>query len=101
MSTEDSPEKKAAYKRLIAACEEYGKFCDAPKGPAKAPDIRPYFLHVEPSNFQSGYNITCWSGGYMPSRIPVIVLPVRRQDLIRYRTKSTALRLLRYIGANV
>lgn len=98
MSAQDSPEKQAAYAELIRACEAYGKFCPTPEPPKEPPTIKPRLMHANPNVFYPGLNIWLDAGGYMPGKVPVIVVPVRREDIQKYKTKRTAFFLLRYLG---
>lgn len=94
-----SPEKQAAYDELVRAAEAFGKFCPWPEPPKEPPNIRPRLLHANTNNFYAdGLNMFLDAGGYMPGKVPVVVVPIRPEDVRKYKNKRTAVFLLRYLG---
>ena len=93
-----SLELEAAYAKLVKAAEEYGKLAPKRPEPTEPPQIAPTLLHAAPSNFHRGYNMMLDAGGYMPGKVPVVVVPARPQDLRRYARKRTVRSLLAHLG---
>lgn len=91
-------ELEAAYANLVKAAEEYGKLAPKRPEPKELPSIGPTLLHAAPSNFHRGYNMMLDAGGYMPGKIPVIVVPARPQDIRRYKRLGTLGKFLRHLG---
>ncbi len=98
MSFED--DKKAAFDALVKAVDAYGKFCPERVQRKDAPTIQPTLMHANPNNFYRGVNMYLDAGGYMPGKVPVVVVPIRPEDVRKYRNKRTAIFLLRHLGVN-
>lgn len=96
-----SPELEAAYANLVKAAQEYGKLAPQIPKPTEPPKIEPTLLHADPSNFHRGYNMLLDAGGYMPGKVPVIVVPVRQEDLRRYARCKTANALRACLGLSL
>jgi hypothetical protein len=93
-----SPELEAAYANLVKAAQEYSKLAPQISKPTEPPKIEPTLLHADPGNFHRGYNMVLDSGGYMPGKVPVIVVPVRPEDLRRYSRCKTVNALRACLG---
>lgn len=93
-----SGELETAYANLVKAAEEYGRLAPKRPAPTEPPSIMPTLLHAAPSNFHLGYNMMLDAGGYMPGKIPVIVVPARPQDIRRYKRLGTLGKFLRHLG---
>lgn len=91
-------EISAAYQRLLDAAEEYGKIAPKREEPKGKPKIEPKLLHTSPDSFRLGYNMMLDAGGYMGGKIPVVVVPVRREDIIRYRASGCSIKQMKILG---
>ena len=89
-----SEEKEEALDRLTKALAEYAALCPKLPEPTEPPEIVPTLKHCCPSNFHRGANMMLDAGGYMPSKIPVVVIPARPEDIKRYRRKRNVQALL-------
>ena len=81
--------REESQKKLMAALEEYAAWCPKKPEPDSPPNIEPRLMHVAPNNFHLGYNMLLDAGGYMPGKIPVLVIPMRIQDVKQYSRKCT------------
>lgn len=99
----ETDELKAAYDNLVKAAEEYSKLTPKRPEPKGPPRIAPTLKHCEPSNFHSGYNMLLDAGGYMPGKIPVVVIPARPEDLRKYARYGSisARKLLAMLGLSL
>lgn len=97
----ESPELAAAYANLVKAAEEYGKLAPQRPEPTEPPLIVPTLLHATPSNFHRGYNMMLDAGGYMPGKIPVMVIPARPEDLRAYACFRRAKQLRAVLGLSL
>lgn len=94
----ETAEQKEAYDALMKACENYSRVAPKRPQPTGAPEIVPTLKHCDPSNFHRGYNMQLDAGGYMPGKIPVVVVPVRPEDVRRYKRLGTLGKFLRHLG---
>lgn len=53
--------------------------------------------HAAPNNFYPGLNMMLDAGGFMPGKIPVVVLPARPEDIRRYKRLGTLGKFLRHL----
>lgn len=90
--------KEKALENLMKALEEYNALTPKRPEPTEPPNIAPTLRHCDPSAFHLGYNMICDAGGYMPGKVPVMVIPARREDLLRYRRKRNVQSLLTALG---
>lgn len=90
-----SPAPKKARDNFLDAAEKYLKMQPRPPEPTEPPLIEPKLLHADPSSFHRGYNMILEAGGYMPPKIPCIVVPARPEDLRRYARKRTTKALMK------
>jgi hypothetical protein len=91
--------RDAALEKLTAALLEYEALSPKPTEPTEPPCIEPTLKHCDPSAFHLGYNMILDAGGYMPGKIPVVVIPARPEDIRRYRrNKRTVHALLVTLG---
>lgn len=88
----------AAYERVVAAMQEFAALVPPPPNPTSPVRIAPTLLHASPNSFRLGYNISLDAGGYMPGKIPVMVIPARAEDLRSYARKRTVQGLLAALG---
>ena len=93
-----TPEQKAAWEKVLQAAEEWGKVAPPSKPPSTPLRIEPTLLHAMPSNFHLGYNMLLDAGGYMPGKIPVMVIPIRPEDIKRYKQSTTVNALWHKLG---
>ena len=99
----ESVELKAAYDNLVKAAQEYGRLCPQRPEPKETPTIKPTLRHADPSNFHFGVNMLLDAGGYMPGKIPVVVVPARPEDLRKYARYGSvsARKLLAMLGLSI
>ena len=95
-----TPEQQAAWDNVLKACEAWGAVAPPSEASTEVPVIKPTLRHAAPENFRIGVNMMLDAGGSMPGKIPVIVLPIRPQDIRKYKNKRTATFLLRSIGVS-
>lgn len=100
-ATGESPELAAAYTNLVKAAQEYGKLAPQRPEPTEPPLIVPTLLHATPSSFHRGYNMVLDAGGYMPGKIPVMVIPARPEDLRAYACFRRAKQLRAVLGLSL
>jgi len=96
--SEYTPEQKAAWEKVLSAAAEWGKVAPPSDPPATPLKIEPTLLHAAPNSFHLGYNMLLDAGGYMPGKIPVMVIPCRPEDLKRYRQATTINALWHKLG---
>ncbi len=97
-TVDESPKLKAAYDALVKAAEAYGRLAPKRPDPTEPPRIVPTLLHCDPSSFHRGFNMICDAGGYMPGKIPVVVVPARPEDIRRYKRLGMLGKFLRHLG---
>src|SRR4051812_15245749 len=90
--------KEEALKVLAAALHAYSALHPKKQTPTEPPNIGPVLMHAAPQNFHLGYNMSLDAGGYMPGKIPVLVVPIRPEDIKHYSQKRTVNAVLAAIG---
>ena len=76
------------------ALNKWQKLAPPPTPPTSPLIIEPTLMHANPNNFHRGCNMTLDSGGYMPGKVPVMVIPCRPEDIKRYKKKGTTINAL-------
>jgi hypothetical protein len=87
-------ELEEAREAMMAAVLRYTALLPKDRPSASPLEIEPKILHASPDSFRRGYNMMLDSGGYMPGKIPVAVIPARPKDLRKYARKHTVKTLL-------
>lgn len=83
-----------AMDELKAALDRLQKLRPPPPEPKDPPTIEPRQLASMPGSFHRGYNMFC-DVLRCPGKIPVVVIPVRDEDVRRYKRKRTVKALLK------
>lgn len=83
-----------AQKNLMQALAEYTALLPKQPEPTGKPVIEPRLMHTSPESFRLGYNMHLDAGGYMPGKVPVIVVPARPEDLRQYSAKGCSVKRL-------
>lgn len=85
---------EAAQEKLMQALAEYTALLPKQTEPTSQPIIEPRLMHTSPDSFRLGYNMHLDAGGYMPGKVPVIVVPARPEDLRQYSAKGCSVKRL-------